>query len=125
MDKLSLSMESYLDTVYELSDDTGEVRLTDVAARIGVTKSTANEAMIKLAGQNLILNERYRHIRLTVYGEAVAKEIANKHSVVRAFFSEILGLDDDTADTDACAIEHVISDGAVAAMRRVLDNETE
>jgi Mn-dependent DtxR family transcriptional regulator len=43
-----------------------------------------------------------------------------KHEIIRRFFAETLKIDEETADTDACAIEHVISDKAVAAMGRSL-----
>jgi Mn-dependent DtxR family transcriptional regulator len=131
MEKLSFTMESYLDAIYELSGNGVElsgngaelprngfgVRLKDVAKRIGVTKSTANAAMCALAGKKLIRNERYRSIQLTEAGIAAARDIAEKHGIIRRFFSEILEMGAAEADKDACAIEHVISDGALRAMR--------
>jgi Mn-dependent DtxR family transcriptional regulator len=116
MDKLSFTLESYLDAVYELSADNG-ARLTDVARRMNVTKPTASAAMTTLAKKHLIENGRYQHIRLTESGEKMAKIVMRKHEVIRRFFSEMLNLDDETADADACAIEHIISDRAVSAMR--------
>ncbi|MFP3155030.1 metal-dependent transcriptional regulator [Lachnospiraceae bacterium ZAX-1] len=120
MDKLSITMESYLDTIYELSEKCGTVRLTDIAIKTGVTKSTANAAMNTLAERSLIQNERYRQICLTESGKVMAKNIAEKHDTIRRFFIEVLKLDSDIADSDACAIEHIISVGAVGAMRDFL-----
>jgi len=117
MEKLTFTMESYLDAIYELSDDNGEARLKDIAARMSVTKSTANAAMRILSERKLIQNERYQHIRLTEEGIAVAQDIAKKHETIRRFFSEILQIDAGMADEDACAIEHVISGQAVVAMQ--------
>jgi Mn-dependent DtxR family transcriptional regulator len=120
MAKLSLTMESYLDAIYELSDDNGGARLKDIAERRGVTKSTANAAMNALAEMRLVQNERYQHIRLTETGVAAARDITKKHEIVRRFFAEILKIDAATAEADACAIEHVISSQAIDAMRSYL-----
>ena len=122
MDKLSFTMESYIDAIYELSSEQKGARLTDIARRMNVTKSTANAAMVTLAKKQLIENEHYRDIRLTESGAVMARRITKKHEVIRRFFRECLQIDDVTADTDACAIEHLISDQAVRAMMKHLDD---
>jgi Mn-dependent DtxR family transcriptional regulator len=120
MDKLSFTMENYLEAVYELSRDGDGARLTDVAARLSVAKSTANIAMAALAEKGLVESGKYRRVVLTGAGCAMASEVAEKHKAIRRFFTAILNLDEKTADTDACAIEHVISDAAVEAMQGLL-----
>jgi Mn-dependent DtxR family transcriptional regulator len=65
----------------------------------------------------MVENARYRRVYLTEAGRAVASGVAEKHKTIRRFFVAFLDLDNKIADTDACAIEHVISDEAVAAMR--------
>jgi Mn-dependent DtxR family transcriptional regulator len=123
MDKLSFTLESYLDAVYELSSNGEGARLTHIAKRMNVTKSTAGAAMAALAERNLILNERYRHIKLTELGADLAMSVTKKHETIRSFFMEQLHIDEETADADACAIEHVISDKAVSAMRRAIEGQ--
>jgi Mn-dependent DtxR family transcriptional regulator len=117
MDKLTFTMENYLEAVYELSREGLGARLTDIAARLSVTKSTATTAMSALAERGLVESGRYRRVVLTKAGYGMASEVAEKHKTIKRFFTEILDLDDKTADTDACAIEHVISDRAIQAMR--------
>lgn len=116
MDKLTFTMENYLEAVYELSREEGSARLTDVAARMAVTKSTANAAMSILAEKGLLINEKYQQIQLTEAGLKIAGIVSEKHHIIQRFLSEILKIDSATADTDACAIEHVISHKSVAAM---------
>lgn len=120
MDKLSFTMENYLEAVYELSGESGSVRLTDVAAWMNVTKSTANTAMSILAQKGLITNEKYQQIYLTDAGLETAGIISEKHHIIQRFFTDVLRIDDGTADIDACAIEHVISGKSVTAMRDFL-----
>ncbi|MDR2354901.1 MAG: metal-dependent transcriptional regulator [Clostridiales Family XIII bacterium] len=124
-DKLTFTMENYLEAVYELSQEQETkargARLTDVAVRLSVNKSTASAAMTTLAEKDLIEAGRYRRIVLTEAGHDMASAVAEKHKTIGRFFTEILDLDDETADTDACAIEHVISDRAIHAMRNFLN----
>jgi Mn-dependent DtxR family transcriptional regulator len=121
MEKLSFAMENYLEAIYELSADESGARLTDIAARLSVTKSTASLAMASLTQKGLTEGGRYSRIVLTARGKELAADVAGKHETIQRFFSETLHLDEETASDDACAIEHVISDKAVAAMRDYLD----
>ena len=120
MDRLTFTMENYLEAVYELSKEGRGARLTDIAARLSVTKSTATTAMSALAERGLIEGGRYRRVVLTKAGHGMASEVAGKHETIERFLAETLDLDAKTADTDACAIEHVISDKAIEAMRNFL-----
>jgi Mn-dependent DtxR family transcriptional regulator len=117
MDKLSFVMENYLEAVYELSEAGRGARLTDVAVRMSVNKPTANMAIAALAEKGLVTNERYRRIVLTETGYGMASAVAEKHKTIRWFLMKSLNLEADAADADACAIEHVISDTAIRAMR--------
>jgi Mn-dependent DtxR family transcriptional regulator len=118
-------MENYLEAVYELSKKDGSVRLTDIAMRMDVTKSTANTAMSILAQKGLVTNKKYQQIYLTDAGLEMAGLISEKHHIIQRFFTDILKIDFDTANTDACAIEHVISSKSVSAMHEFLRNFSE
>lgn len=120
MDKLTFTMENYLEAIYELSEDGEGARLSDIAKRLGVTKASANSAMATLAQKGLIVNEKYREIFLTQAGRQKAEATSCKHHVIRHFFIETLHIDPAIADEDACAIEHVISSESVAAMQNFL-----
>jgi Mn-dependent DtxR family transcriptional regulator len=76
--------------------------------------------MSALAKRGLVEGDRYRRVVLTKDGYGMALAVAEKHKTIERFFSKVLNLDDKTADTDACAIEHVISDRAIEAMRDFL-----
>ncbi|MDR0846494.1 MAG: metal-dependent transcriptional regulator [Lactobacillales bacterium] len=120
MDKLSFSLESYLDAVYELSAGGGGARLTDIARRMNVTKSTASAAMNSLAERGFITNERYKNIFLTSDGIALASEVTKKHETILKYLTDVLGINPDVADVDACAIEHIVSRDVVNAMKKAL-----
>lgn len=116
MEKLSFSMENYLEAVYELSQGGDGARVTDIAQRMGVTKASTNNAMATLAEKGLIINEKYQDVRLTAEGRQRAKLTSEKHTIIRRLLVEVLGVDPATAEEDACEIEHVISPESVCAM---------
>lgn len=116
MDKLSFSMENYLEAVYELSLNGSGARVTDIAQRMGVTKASTNNAMSVLADKGLIINEKYQDIRLTEAGLRRAKITSSKHTIIRRLLVEVLGVNPAIAEVDACEIEHVISVESVCAM---------
>ncbi|WP_347488560.1 metal-dependent transcriptional regulator [Desulfoscipio sp. XC116] len=120
MKKLTFTMENYLEAIYELSSEGTGVRLSDIAERMGVTKASTNSAMATLSKKGLIFNRKYKEIYLTPTGRKLAEFTSQKHRVVQQFFTEILNIDMAIADKDACAIEHVISDDSINAMRKFL-----
>ena len=125
MKKLTFTMENYLEAIYELSRDNQGARVSDIAERLGVTKASTNSAMATLASKGLIINEKYKEVVLTPEGLKIAKFTAEKHQTIKRFFTEILGIDIKIADTDACAIEHVISNESVIAMREFMQKKGE
>ena len=122
MKKLTFSMENYLEAIYELSSANEGVRLTDIAEKMGVTKASANNAMTVLMEKGMVTKEKYQDVYLTSYGKKVAESTSKKHHMLQRFLSTVLKVDKKIADTDACAIEHVISDVSVAAMADFLAN---
>jgi Mn-dependent DtxR family transcriptional regulator len=120
MTKLSFTMENYLEAIYELSGDEKGARVSDIAERLNVTKASTNSAMSTLAEKGLIVNEKYGEIFLTAAGRSQAEFTSKKHHIIRKFFIDILKIDVDTADSDACAIEHVISSKSIEAMQEFL-----
>jgi len=91
--------------------------VSDIADRLGVTRPSTNSAMATLSEKGLITNEKYGEIFLTREGRKLAELTSNKHHTIQEFFTGILDLDFETADTDACAIEHVISNDSIKAMQ--------
>lgn len=123
MEKLTFTMENYLEAIYELSTDGTGARISDIAKRLGVTKASANSAMATLSEKGLILNERYKEIFLTSSGRKFAEFTSKKHHVIEQFLTKILGVDAVIADRDACAIEHVISNDSIYAMQDFVYNK--
>lgn len=121
MEKLTFTMENYLEAIFELSPDGTGARVSDIAERLGVTKASTNSAMSTLSEKGLIVNEKYKEVFLTPEGLELAKFTANKHHVIQQFLSKVLNVDAAVADEDACAIEHVISNQSISAMQKYIN----
>ena len=120
MEKLTFTMENYLEAIYELSTDRNGARISDIAERLGVTKASANSAMSTLSEKGLIINEKYKEIFLTPSGREFAEFTSKKHHVIQHFLTKVLKIDIVIADRDACAIEHVISNDSIHAMQKFI-----
>jgi Mn-dependent DtxR family transcriptional regulator len=122
MKKLSFTMENYLEAIYKLSSDGKGARVSDIAEMLGVTKASTNSAMSTLSEKGLIVNEKYKEVFLTPEGLKLSELTCQKHEVIRRFFTEVLKVDVGIADEDACAIEHVISNHSIRAMKQYLSS---
>lgn len=121
MNKLTFTMENYLEAIYELSRGGTGARVSDIAARLGVTKASTNSAMTTLSEKGLVVNERYKEVFLTPEGLKLAELTSRKHHVIQHFLIRILKVNPSIAENDACAIEHVISSDSIEAMQKYLE----
>lgn len=108
--ELTSSYEDYIEAIYDLSlKGNGSVRSVDVAAELGFSKASVARATKNLREAGYIEQERYGEITLTDKGEAYGKRVLERHQVLRAFLIDILGVDVETANEEACEMEHTIS----------------
>ena len=73
------------------------------------TRSSVSTALNLLKAKNLIKHESYGLIELTEKGEKLGKVLDERHSVIKKFFIDVLGIHPEIADADACKMEHHIS----------------
>jgi DtxR family Mn-dependent transcriptional regulator len=115
------SLEDYLEMVSFLSDD-GEVRVTDIAARLNVSKPSVHTALKNLEEQELIQHKRYQNVTLTKRGAQRAAAIRKKHQFLTDFLISIVGVDAAIAERDACKMEHVLSPETLKRMKILATN---
>lgn len=106
---LSPSLENYLEVILNLTELHGAVRVTDLSEELSVAKSSVNQAVSKLVELKLVYHERYGPLKLTTSGLELANKIKRRHKILKKFMTEILGVERDIAEEDACKIEHHIS----------------
>jgi DtxR family Mn-dependent transcriptional regulator len=118
--ELTASLEDYLEAIFRLSRKKRVVRMRDVARAVGVTPPSATGAVKSLKDRGLVSHERYEDVVLTADGKVVAQDVHQRHEELRSFFAGVLLLDPDSADEEACRLEHSISGMAVDRLRRFL-----
>ena len=136
--KIQQSAEDYLETMLILEEKYGYIRSIDIAKHLGVTKPSVSYAVTGRmdfcnAGHNspVIVNNQLKPenpdrayyinmeangpITLAPPGRRIATRIYERHKALRSFL-ELLGVDPETAEEDACKIEHVISHDTYVAI---------
>lgn len=106
------SGENYLETILLLKNKNGSVRSIDVAVELGYSKASISRAMGILKENGYIDIDHGGYIEFTDKGKETAESIYERHRLITRYLRETLGIDFETADQDACRIEHVISQAA-------------
>ena len=122
MGKLTISKEHYLKAIYELERSKEGARISDIAEKLEVAKSSVCVAMNTLQQKKLIERDVYRKVFLTSEGKVEAEFIINKFAVIKRFLIDVFKLDEKKADADACSLEHVVSIETFRAMIGFLDS---
>ncbi|MDL2287176.1 metal-dependent transcriptional regulator [Eubacteriales bacterium OttesenSCG-928-G02] len=116
---LQESGEMYLETIYILSKDNPNLRSVDISEHMQYSKPSVSRAVGLLKEGGYIEVEPNGHIHLTELGAELAQKIFERHQILTRFFVSI-GVDEQTASSDACRIEHVISDVCFEAIKNTL-----
>ena len=119
--QLSHSLEDYLETIYDLVRDNKVARVKEIARLRDVKPGSVSPAMKRLAEMGLINYGQREYIDLTPSGERAARRVAARHRLLRRFFLDILNMDPETAESDACAIEHSLSNEAMDRLVRLFE----
>jgi DtxR family Mn-dependent transcriptional regulator len=117
---LSKSMEDYLETILTLIENKGTARVTDIADSLNIAASSVNEGIQKLSDNGLVTQKKYGPIKLTKKGKFAAEKVHCTHQILAIFFNEILGVDSEIAEKDACNMEHCLSNQSLTAIIEML-----
>ncbi|MDR1794497.1 MAG: metal-dependent transcriptional regulator [Erysipelotrichaceae bacterium] len=123
MKKIQESKEDYLETILVLQQQKGSVRSVDIAHHLNYSKPSISRAM------NLLKNEGYLentkgNLTLTAKGLKKAEQIYQRHRILRCWLENELGIQPEVAETDACHIEHVISEATFEALRKLVEDKS-
>lgn len=116
------SGENYLETILVLTKRNGSVRSIDIAEEMNFTKASVSRAMSILKRDNYIIMEPDGRILLTKDGQKKAAAVYDRHVTLTRFINEVLGVDEEIAEKDACRIEHIISLETFAGIKGMLKN---
>ena len=103
------SSEDYLETILILREKNGNVRSIDIVNKLNYSKPSISIAMKKLKSEGMVEMDLNGYITLTPKGEEVAQRIYSRHRLLEKCLIAI-GVEPETAEEEACRIEHVIDD---------------
>ncbi len=110
---LSMASEDYLECIYRIMVDQDAfdagVRSVDVAEQLEVSKASVNKAIATLKEHGMVEQTRYGRVTLTEMGREYGKDVWHRHRTLRLFLTQSLGVDEKTADEEACLMEHDLS----------------
>ncbi|MDE6211664.1 MAG: metal-dependent transcriptional regulator [Clostridia bacterium] len=110
MSQLHKSGEDYLEAILFIEEQKGRVKSVDIANFLGVSKPSVNKALTILQEMGYVSKPSYGEVTITQEGRKKAKTVAVKHVALTRLLTEVLGVSADTAEKDACKIEHDISE---------------
>ena len=99
--KIQKSSEDYLETMLMLSEQRGYIKSIDIARHLDVTKPSVSYATKRLRENGYITMDDDGLIHLTETGMSIATKIYDRHKMLSRFLN-LLGIDKETADEDAC-----------------------
>ncbi len=119
-ERISSSAEDYLEAVYLLKDKKEKVGNSDIASFLEITLPSVTEMLKKLRKKSLVNYKKYGKISLTPKGEKIAKEVSSRHKDLASFL-KLLGVNEESAQLDACKIEHIVGKNTMNKLRKFLN----
>ena len=100
-----------------MQQEHGYIRSIDIADKLGVTKPSVTYATKRLRENGYITMDKDGLITLTEQGMAIAASMLDRHPTLTRFLMA-LGVDEETAESDACKLEHDLSQTSFDAICR-------
>jgi DtxR family Mn-dependent transcriptional regulator len=114
------SVEDYLKALYDHSKNGTTVSTTEISRTLKVAPASVTEMLKKLAENGYVNYSPYHGSVLTEKGLEAAQKIARKHRLLEKFLSDVLHIRSDQVHTQACEMEHALSDEAEESLCRFL-----
>lgn len=122
------SAAHYLMAIDALREEFGYARVTDVAEMLEVSRGAASMSISQLKKRGWVAEDPHRFLLLTDEGHQMAVLVEQNFRILSKFFEEVLGVSPDTALSDACKMEHLMSletgRRLVWLMRYILSDES-
>ncbi|MCP4583922.1 MAG: metal-dependent transcriptional regulator [candidate division Zixibacteria bacterium] len=107
--ELSESLEDYIEIIYNLIEAHKIARVRDIARAKDVKMSSVVSALKRLDQAGLVNYEAREFVELTESGRDLAARLLKRHNFLTRFLVDVLSVDPETAENDACQMEHAIS----------------
>jgi len=117
----SKSVQDYLRALAALSSNNGKaISTTEISRYFKIAPPSVTEMLKKLAENGYVEYSPYHGSTLTAKGLQAAQKITRKHRLIEKFLSDVLHIGKDHVHTQACEMEHALSDEAEESLCRFL-----
>jgi Mn-dependent DtxR family transcriptional regulator len=103
------SAAHHLMTIYDLLDKHGYARVTDVARSLEITRGSASITLKALKEKGFVKEDENKFLRLSEEGERISHSIQSIKRIFEKFLIDVLEVEPEQAEVDACKIEHLLS----------------
>ncbi len=108
--------DDYLEAILMITQEKGHCRSINIAETLDVTKPSVSVAVGKLVEAGLITMDDEKMIHFTPEGRELAELTLAKHNYLKSLLMSA-GIDPDTAEREACAMEHGLSEESFEKIR--------
>jgi len=115
--RLTSSLEDYLEAVWSLVQRNRVARVRDIAEHLGVGMPSVTAALKNLSKRGLVNYDPYQVVTLTAAGQEAAEKITGTHTFLRGFLCDVLGLSAESAEANACRMEHAVDGELLERLR--------
>jgi Mn-dependent DtxR family transcriptional regulator len=116
--KITHSAAHHLTAVKELRESRGYARVTDVARLLNITTGSASTNLKNLKSKGFITEDENRFLELTEEGLQLAQAVLTRKEIFFRFLVDVLNVNNDQAEIDACKTEHLISAETAAKLEK-------
>ncbi|AYA76754.1 transcriptional regulator MntR [Bacillus sp. Y1] len=106
------SMEDYIEQIYNLIEEKGYARVSDIAEGLSVHPSSVTKMVQKLDRDEYLVYEKYRGLVLTPKGKKIGKRLVYRHELLEQLLRTI-GVKEENIYDDVEGIEHHLSWDAI------------
>jgi DtxR family Mn-dependent transcriptional regulator len=117
---MSSSTEEYLEALYTLTQNGQAASTTEISRRLKIAPASVSEMLKKLADNGYVNYSPYQGVTLTKKGFELAEKMTRKHRLLERFLHDMLHIGKDKVHTEACAMEHSLSDETERALCQTL-----
>ena len=107
--EITHSVAHYLIAVDAVTAKKGYCRAADIARTLGVSRNAVSLKLQSLRGTDLLEVDEYKSVKLTESGAQKTAFIISMRRTVKHLLVDLLGVEEEVANQDACLVEHLLS----------------
>jgi DtxR family Mn-dependent transcriptional regulator len=118
-------VEQYLKIIYNLTEEGGTAKTTDIANALDIAPASVTEMLHKLSDMGYIKHEPYKGAVLRPKGKKIAVKVARKHRLLERFLVDFVGITGRSTHEQACKMEHALTDEAEQNLCKIMHHPPE